>query len=171
MLNIKLIAVVIAVLGLAGLGVWSSRGYYAPRIALAEHQAGEAQAQTHAIQHARTVEHAIAASDTASTTTYINEVQHDNEKLALANAALSARLDRLRNRAATRTGDLPAVAAAPAGSDGSVYASLSAEQRVQFIDAISQFGRAEYANAGDADTVSTRLTACQNDLLTRSATQ
>ena len=171
MLNIKLIGAILAVLGLAGVGVWSAHGYYAPRIALAEHRAGEAQAQTHAIQHARSVEHAIAASDAASTTTYINEVQHDNQKLVAANSALSAHLDRLRNNAAADNGNLPTATTAPAGSNDSFYGSLSAKQRIQFIDAISQFGRAEYANSGDADTVSARLTTCQNDLLTRSAIQ
>jgi len=171
MLNLKLLGIIIAVLGLAGVGVWSAHGYYAPRIALAEHQASESQAQTHAIQHARSVEHAVAASDAVSTTAYISEVQHDNQKLAEANSALSSRLDRLRHNAATGAGNLSAVAAPAAGSDDSFYGSLSARQRIQFIDAISQFGRAEYANSDDADTVSARLTTCQTDLLTRSATQ
>ena len=171
MLNLKLLGIIVAILGLAGVGVWSAHGYYAPRIALSEHQAGEAQAQTHAIQHARSVEHAVAASDAASTTAYINEVQHDNQKLAQANSALAARLDRLRHNATTGAGYLSAATTPTAGGDDSVYGSLSAKQRVQFVDAVSQFGRAEYANAGDADTVSARLTTCQNDLLTRSAPQ
>jgi hypothetical protein len=153
---------------LIGGGVFVAHEFYAPRVELQKNVAQQAKAVTVATQAARVVEHNIVASDNAADTAYLKGVQNENRHLQAANARLSARLNGLRN-ASTADASVSGKPGAVATGHATVYAALPEPQREQLINALIGFGDSEYANTGDADTASRRLSACQQELTARTA--
>ena len=160
-----LIALAVA---LAGGGVFVAHAFYAPRVALQQNIAQQAKATVVATQQARAVEHKTVASDNAADTAYLKGVQDENKHLQAANARLYSRLNGLRN-ANTAGASVPGNSGPVAAGHATVYAALPEPQREQLINALISFGDSEYANTGEADTTSRRLSACQQELVARTA--
>ncbi len=149
--NWRLLVVLAVVAGLVALGVAMRGAVDKPVIASAKADASAARGVTVAVQHARTVEHRVAASDAAASTDYQKGLEDGKTQLQGALDRLGAAL-RLRDQqlAAARAGNLSTAAAGPGRRDASAPA-----------DFLAAHGADAERLAAEADEVTRQLTACQ----------
>lgn len=149
--NWRLIAGLIAVAGLVAVGVAMRGTVDKPVIAAVKADASAARGVTVAVQHARAVEHKVAARDAAASAEYQKGLEDGKSELQGALDRLGAAL-RLREQqlAAARTRNLPAAAACASGRDASASAEFLAAHGVD----------AERL-AAEADDAVKQLAACQ----------
>ncbi len=159
--NWRLLVVLAAVAGLVALGVAMRGAVDKPVIAAAKSDASAARGVTVAVQHARTVEHQVAASDAAASTEYQKGLEDGKTELQGALDRLGAAL-RLRDQqlAAARAGNLPATAAGSGRRDASAPA-----------DFLAAHGADAERLAAEADDVVKQLNACQVILASDRAVQ
>lgn len=149
--NWRLLVVLAAVAGLVALGAAMRGTVDKPVIASAKADASAARGVTVAVQHARTVEHKVAASDAAASNDYQKGLEDGKNELQAALDRLGAAL-RLRDQqlAAARAGHLSAASTGAGRPDASAPADFP---RAHGDDALRL--------AAEADDVVRQLTACQ----------
>ncbi|MCD0493902.1 hypothetical protein LQD23_16595 [Chromobacterium violaceum] len=149
--NWKLLAGLALVVGLVAAGIWLRGTIDKPAIAAARADASAARGVTVAVQSARRVEHAVAASDAAAAAAYEKGKEDGSKELADAVDRLRAAV-RLRDQqlAAARARNLPAAAAGSGGRDGQAGA-----------DFLAAHGEDALRLAAEADDVARQIGACQ----------
>ncbi|QIY81521.1 hypothetical protein [Chromobacterium violaceum] len=148
--NWKLIAGLALIAGLVGAGVWLRGTIDKPALAAAKADASAARGVTTAVQAARHIEHAVAASDTAAAAAYEKGKEDGSKELADAIDRLRAAVRLRDQQLAARAGNLPAVAAGAGGRDASAPA-----------DFLAAHGEDALRLAAEADDAVRQLSACQ----------
>lgn len=147
----RVLVLLVAVAAVVALGYEMKASLDKPVIATAKADASAARSVTVAVQHARTVEHQVAASDAAASAEYQKGLEDGKTELQGALDRLGAAL-RLRNQqlAAARSGNLSAAAAGSSRRDASAPA-----------DFLAAYGADAERLAAEADEVVKQLNACQ----------
>jgi hypothetical protein len=157
-----------AIVACVAAGGWLSYKYEAPKVAAAKSDASSARAVTAAVQAARTVEHAVSASDAAASQAYQKGLDDGKTQLQTANDDLRTRIERLRQHSSTQPGHrVPGVSGSDSRCDAPGLAALSPGYRSAVIEAIGDFGRGQEQLASEADDQARQLTAAQKELSAR----
>ncbi|WP_043614317.1 hypothetical protein [Chromobacterium violaceum] len=148
--NWKVVAGLVLVAGLVAAGVWLRGTIDKPALAAARADASAARGVTVAVQSARRVEHAVAASDAAAAAAYEKGKEDGKQDLDNAVARLRAQLRLRDQQLAAGAGNLPAAASGAGGRDGEAPA-----------DFLAAHGEDALRLAAEADDVARQIGACQ----------